>query len=172
MNKADVKGLPARPRRRCEDNSAIDLVVWTGLMWLRIATKFWLYERGIFFGLVEELLVYQEEIYWMELGFKFFICPTNAYKLYLTIIIIKVAPTCFGLHKPSSGSCSLCLAKITFLFPVYVLFSESRLHICSMYTGNRNVILAKHRLQLPDDGLCKPKHVGATFIILNVLIIV
>ena len=36
-----------------------------------------------------------------------------------------------------------------------------------MYTGTRNVILDKHRLQLPDDGLCKPKHVGATIIILD-----
>ena len=36
-----------------------------------------------------------------------------------------------------------------------------------MYTGIRNVILDKHRLQLPDDGLCKPKHVGATVIILD-----
>jgi len=35
--------------------------------------------------------------------------------------IIEVAPTCFGLHKPSSESYSLCLAKITFLVPVYVL---------------------------------------------------
>ena len=41
-----------------------------------------------------------------------------------------------------------------------------------MYTGTRNVILAKHRLLLPDDGLCKPKHVGASFIILNILIII
>ena len=40
-----------------------------------------------------------------------------------------------------------------------------------MCTGNRNVILDKRRLQLPDDGLCKPKHDGATFVILNVLII-
>jgi hypothetical protein len=39
------------------------------------------------------------------------------------------------------------------------------------YTGIRHVILAKHWLWLPDDGLCKPKHVGATFIILIVLII-
>jgi hypothetical protein len=39
------------------------------------------------------------------------------------------------------------------------------------YTGTRNVILAKHRLWLPDDGLCKPKHAGAAFIILIVLII-
>ena len=34
-----------------------------------------------------------------------------------------------------------------------------------MYTGTRHAILAKYRLQLPDDGLTKPKHVGATFII-------
>jgi hypothetical protein len=34
-----------------------------------------------------------------------------------------------------------------------------------------NVILAKSRLLLPDDGLCKPKHVGAAFIILFFLII-
>jgi len=27
-------------------------------------------------------------------------------------------------------------------------------------------------MTLPDDGLCKPKHVGATFIILNVLMII
>jgi hypothetical protein len=39
------------------------------------------------------------------------------------------------------------------------------------YTGTRNVILAKYCLWLPDDGLHKPKHVGATDIILNVLII-
>ena len=37
-----------------------------------------------------------------------------------TFKIIKVAPTCFGLHKPSSGSYSLCIAKITFLVPVYM----------------------------------------------------
>jgi hypothetical protein len=39
------------------------------------------------------------------------------------------------------------------------------------YTGTSNVILAKHWLWLPDDGLCKSKHVGAAFIILIVLII-
>jgi len=39
-------------------------------------------------------------------------------------------------------------------------------------TGTRSVILAKYRLWLPDDGLCKPKHVGATFIILNVSVII
>ena len=34
--------------------------------------------------------------------------------------IITVASTCFGLHKPSSGSYSLCLAETTFLVPVYL----------------------------------------------------
>jgi hypothetical protein len=33
------------------------------------------------------------------------------------------------------------------------------------------VILAKRWLWLPDDGLCKSKHVGAAFIILIVLIV-
>ena len=42
----------------------------------------------------------------------------------------------------------------------------------NMYTGTRNAILAKHRLQLPNDGLCKPTHVGATVIILNAVIII
>ena len=54
----------------------------------------------------------------------FFICPTNAHKLHSIIIktfrITKVAPTCFGLHKPSSGSYSLCSTKVTFLAPVYM----------------------------------------------------
>jgi len=41
---------------------------------------------------------------------KFFICPTNAHnsyrivKLLKSLQIITVAPTCFGLHKPLSGS--------------------------------------------------------------------
>jgi hypothetical protein len=39
------------------------------------------------------------------------------------------------------------------------------------YTGTSIVILAKRWLWLPDDGLCKPKHVGAAFMILIVLII-
>jgi len=44
-------------------------------------------------------------------GIKSFICPTNAHKLFYKIVkqlksfkIIIVAPTCFGLHKPSSVS--------------------------------------------------------------------
>jgi hypothetical protein len=39
------------------------------------------------------------------------------------------------------------------------------------YTGTSIVIFAKCRLWLPDDGLCNPKHVGAAFMILIVLII-
>jgi hypothetical protein len=35
------------------------------------------------------------------------------------------------------------------------------------YTGIRNVILVKHRLWLPDDGLYKPKHVGKAFMTFN-----
>jgi hypothetical protein len=31
------------------------------------------------------------------------------------------------------------------------------------YTGTSNGILAKRWLWLPDDGLCKPKHVAAAF---------
>jgi hypothetical protein len=37
--------------------------------------------------------------------------------------IIKAAPTYFGLHKPSSGSHSQCVAKIAMLVPVYVCIS-------------------------------------------------
>jgi hypothetical protein len=32
--------------------------------------------------------------------------------------------------------------------------------------GTSNVILAKHELRIPDDGLCKPKYFGAAFMIL------
>jgi hypothetical protein len=39
------------------------------------------------------------------------------------------------------------------------------------YSGTSIVILAKRWLWLPDDGLCKPKHVGAAFMILIVLIV-
>ena len=40
---------------------------------------------------------------------------------------MKVAATCFGLNKPSSGSYSLCLAKITFLVPVHISLYEGQL---------------------------------------------
>jgi len=41
---------------------------------------------------------------------KFFICSTNVYNSYKIVKLLKsfksiiIAPTCFGLHKPSSGS--------------------------------------------------------------------
>jgi len=41
---------------------------------------------------------------------KFFICPNNAHNSYKIVKLLKsfkiiiVNPTCFGLHKPSSGS--------------------------------------------------------------------
>jgi len=48
---------------------------------------------------------------------KSFICPTNAHNYYKiikqlkSIKIIRVAPTCFGLHKPSSGSSQAVLRQ-------------------------------------------------------------
>jgi hypothetical protein len=80
---------------------------------------------------------------------KFFIVQqlmhTDYIKMWIskTFKIITVAPTCFGLYKPSSGSHKHYLAKM----------------------------LAKYCLWLPDVGLYRPKHVGTTVIILNVLII-
>jgi len=47
---------------------------------------------------------------------------------------MEVVPTCFGLHKPSSGSYNLFLAKN------YISGSSVA------GTETRNVILAKHRL--------------------------
>ena len=49
---------------------------------------------------------YVQEMFYI----KFFICPTNAHNSYKimkglkSFKFITVAPTCFGLHKPSSGS--------------------------------------------------------------------
>jgi len=40
--------------------------------------------------------------------------------------------------------------------------------INDLYIAINIVTLAKRRLQLPDDGLCKPKHVGANIIVSNV----
>jgi hypothetical protein len=52
-----------------------------------------------------------------------FLSYINYIKLQIikTFKIITVAATCFGLHKPSSGSHSTCLAKITLLVQVYLL---------------------------------------------------
>jgi hypothetical protein len=55
-----------------------------------------------------------------------FIGPTNEHANYSkNVELLKtfkttiVAPTCFGLHKPSSGSYSLCFAQVTILISVY-----------------------------------------------------
>jgi len=48
---------------------------------------------------------------------KSFICPTNAHNSYKIVKLLKsfkiiiVAPACFGLHKPSSGSSQLVLRQ-------------------------------------------------------------
>jgi len=55
---------------------------------------------------------------------KFFICPTNAHNSYKIVKLLKsfkiiiVAPTCFGLHKPSSGSSQPVLRQVTMLISV------------------------------------------------------
>jgi hypothetical protein len=75
-------------------------------------------------------------------------------KLLKSFKLIIVAPTCFGLHKPSSGSSQPVLRQSYSVDIGYILLFE--------VIG----IVAAHA-DLPDDGLCKPKRVGATIIILN-----
>jgi len=58
----------------------------------------------------------------------------NQLKSFKTII---VAPTCFGLHKPSSGSCNLCVAKVTMLISVtYIVIWSYRYCGCTIHTHN------------------------------------
>ena len=63
---------------------------------------------------------------------------TNYYKivkLLKSFTIITVDATCFGLHKPSSGSYSMCFAKITMLISItYVVTGLNK--ICSHNTDN------------------------------------
>jgi hypothetical protein len=59
-------------------------------------------------------------------NFKFFfvqLMHTNYIKMWIikTFKIITVAPTCFSLYKPSSGSHKQYLAKITLMVQVYML---------------------------------------------------
>jgi len=53
-----------------------------------------------------------------------------------TFKIIKVASTCFGLNKPSSGSYSLRFAKVTKLIPIYNLYIG--INMMMVYV-NRNI---------------------------------
>jgi len=113
-----------------------------------------------------------------------FICPTNAHNTYKifkqlkSFKIIIVAPTCFGLHKPSSGNPpNMCFAKVAMLISVtYIVIWSYRYSgcICSYCTDKDICNRYQHCHfgeaqvgRLPDDGLYKPKHVGATIIILN-----
>jgi len=64
---------------------------------------------------------------------------TNCYKIVKQLIsfkIIIVAPACFGLHKLTSGSCSLCFAKGTMLTSFtyrYIKLSVLWLHMQPQY---------------------------------------
>ena len=76
---------------------------------------------------------------------KSFICPTNAHTNYSKIAeplktfkTTIIDPKYFGLHKPSSGSSQSVLRQRSTDF------------------------------ELPDDSLCKPKHVGAIIVVLKV----
>ena len=63
--------------------------------------------------------------------------------------IIIFAPTCFGLHKPSSGNYNLCLRKIIFVVPVYMsleMLSVSRPHTCGHDTENCSTFKILHDL--------------------------
>jgi hypothetical protein len=56
-------------------------------------------------------------------------------------MFIKIAPTCFGAVKPSSGSSLSVLAKVTLCY--------------------QSVTLANADNYLPEDGVTAPKHFGA-----------
>jgi len=68
-------------------------------------------------------IIYKRNINYLKIS----ICPTNAHNSYKIVKqlnsfkIIIVAPTCFGLHKPSSGSYSLRFARVI----VVTLLSDS-----------------------------------------------
>jgi len=128
-------------------------------------------------------------------------------KLLKSFKIIIIAPTCFSLPKPSSGSsqpvlCQSYSVDFSYIY-CYLKLSVLWLHICSILlcvwivhcaefqstwitgwnryaatiptTSNNNICNQSQQCNfgeawtwvLPDDGLCKLKHVGATIIILN-----
>jgi hypothetical protein len=53
----------------------------------------------------------------------------------------------------------------------YICHHNTEYGYNNTYIGTSNVILANHLLWLPNDGLCKLKHVGAAFIVLIVVIV-
>jgi len=90
---------------------------------------------------------------------------TNYFNCYSakTIKTIIIAPTCFGLHKPSSGSYSLRFAKVNNFYSNL----QSVVEVFSIVAAHAATIL-NTSTTLPDDDLCKPKHVGAISMVLNV----
>jgi len=62
--------------------------------------------------------------------------------------IIIVAPTCFGLHKPSSGSSQPVLRQSYSVDFGYISFYEI-IGIVAAYAATIPITLAKHRLRAP-----------------------
>jgi len=91
-----------------------------------------------------------------DLHIKSFICPTDAHNYYKIVKqlksfkIIIVAPICFGLHKPSSGSSQPMLRQRCNIDIGYISLFEF-IGIVSAYAWNRSqhCNLAKHRLRAP-----------------------
>jgi len=94
---------------------------------------------------------------------KFFICPTNAHNSYKIVKLLKsfeiiiVAPTCFGLHKPSSGSFQLVLRQsynvdIGYIYRYwsYAYAATASITSTTIYVTDINIVtLIKHRLKAP-----------------------
>ena len=67
---------------------------------------------------------------------EFFICPSNAHNSYKIVKLLKsfkiitVAPTCFGLHKPASGSSQRVLRqRYKFFISVFnQLYAQNLFH--------------------------------------------
>ena len=85
---------------------------------------------------------------------------TNYYKIVKLLKSFKFIiddPTCFGLHKPSSGRSQPVLRQSYDVDFGYIWLFEVIGSTAAAYAAT----------ELRNDGLCKPKHVGANIIILN-----
>jgi len=78
----------------------------------------------------------------------FLICPTNAHNSYKIVKLLKsfkiiiVAPTCFGLHKPSSGSSQPVLRQVTMLiWVIYIVIWSYRYWGCILCSVSNNVTI-------------------------------
>jgi len=79
---------------------------------------------------------------------KSFISPTSAhtnyfktFKLLKTYKSTTIAPTCFGLHKPSSGR-SLCFAKFTMLISVTHAVTEDFGAVAAYFVQSRGACVS------------------------------